>query len=98
MKKTYLFELLAICAAAALGSVLASLVIGVLGVFLAAGSSSNVELERGAAIVGAIAGSMISIPMGFFAGLLAGHGRRLEEGKLVANREHRGCLRVMGPL
>lgn len=65
--------LLAIGGAAFLGSFLGSITIGILAVILARASYPfNVELEQGAAFVGAVCGSFFSIPFGVFVGGVLG--------------------------
>ncbi len=64
--------LLAIWGPAFLGSFLSSIIIGILGVILARVSYPNVELEQGAALVGAVCGSFFSIPVGMFIGGVVG--------------------------
>lgn len=64
--------LLAIWGPAFLGSFLGSIIIGILGVILARVSYPNVELEQGAALVGAVCGPCFSIPVGVFVGGVVG--------------------------
>ena len=64
--------LLAIGGFAFLGSFLGSIIIGILAVILARVSYPNVELEQGAAFVGAVCGSFFSIPVGVFVGGVLG--------------------------
>lgn len=61
-------ELLAVWGLAFAGGSLGSIVIGILGVFLAIHSYPNTKIEHGAALVGALCGSIFSIPIGIFVG------------------------------
>ena len=65
-------ELLTVWGLAFAGSTLGSLVVGILGVALVYFSYPDVEFEHGAAVVGAVFGSSLRIPFGFFAGGLTG--------------------------
>jgi hypothetical protein len=65
-------DLLAVWGAAFLGGTLGSVVIGLIGIRLAYVSYPNSELDQGAALVGAVCGSFLSIPIGIFVGGLAG--------------------------
>ena len=65
-------ELLAVWGLAFAGGTLGSIVIGILGVRLAYVSYPNVGPAHGAALVGAVCGSFLSIPIGIFVGGVAG--------------------------
>jgi hypothetical protein len=65
-------EILAVWGSALVGGLLASIVIGLLGVRFVDISYPNSGFEHGAAIVGAFCGSFFSIPFGMFWGGVAG--------------------------
>ena len=65
-------ELLAVWGPAFLGGTLGSIIIGFLGIRLTYISYPNSDLAHGAAIVGALFGSLFSIPIGIFVGGVAG--------------------------
>ena len=64
-------ERLAIAGLALLGSIFGSAVISIVGVILANRSYPNTD-EYGAALVGGFCGSVISIPIGIFVGVIVG--------------------------
>lgn len=67
-----LLAVLAVWGPAFVGGTLGSIVIGILGVLLTYVSYPNSELEYGAAIVGALCGSFLSIPIVIGVGGVAG--------------------------